>query len=157
MTVDSNNTTYDSRNNCNAIIQTSTNTLIQGCNNTVIPDSVTNIGTNAFYGCNSLTSITIPSGVTSIGNNAFNGCNGLTSIIIPNSVTSIGANVFVNCGLLTSIVSNAMTAPTIQSNTFQNIKTNGTLTVPAGSTGYDVWMGTGNYYLGKYNWTKVEQ
>jgi hypothetical protein len=38
-----------------------------------------------------------------------------------------------------------------------NVKTNGTLTVPTGSSGYDVWMGTGNYYLGKYHWTKVEQ
>jgi hypothetical protein len=54
-------------------------------------------------------------------------------------------------------VSNAITAPTIQSNTFQYVKTGGTLTVPQGSTGYDVWMGTGDYYLGKYGWTKVEQ
>jgi hypothetical protein len=51
----------------------------------------------------------------------------------------------------------AATAPTIQSDTFRNLKTNGTLTVPNGSSGYDVWMGTGNYYLGLYNWTKVEQ
>lgn len=66
-------------------------------------------------------------------------------------------NIFKNCSGLTSIVSNATTAPTIQSNTFQYVKTGGTLTVPIGSSGYDVWMGTGNYYLGKYNWTKVEQ
>ena len=50
-----------------------------------------------------------------------------------------------------------MTAPTIQNNTFRSINSGGTLTVPAGSTGYDVWMGTGDYYLGHYNWTKVEQ
>ena len=64
---------------------------------------------------------------------------------------------FNNCSSLTSVTSLATTAPTIQSNTFQNVKTNGTLTVPSGATGYDVWMGTGDYYLGKYKWTKVEQ
>jgi hypothetical protein len=56
-----------------------------------------------------------------------------------------------------SIISLATTAPFIQSSTFQGVKTNGTLTVPTGSSGYNTWMGTGNYYLGKYNWTKVEQ
>ena len=50
-----------------------------------------------------------------------------------------------------------MAAPTIQSFTFRDVKTGGTLTVLSGSAGYDVWMGTGNYYLGKYTWTKVEQ
>ena len=121
-----------------------------------IPNSVTSIGTYAFAECTSLTSINIPSGVTSISKAVFQGCGGLTSIDIPSSVTSISNQAFENCSGLTSIVSNATIAPTIQSDTFQNVKTNGTLTVPSGSSGYDVWMGTGNYYLGKYNWTKVE-
>ena len=56
-----------------------------------------------------------------------------------------------------SITSHATTAPTIARRTFESIYSNGTLTVPIGSSGYDVWMGTGDYYLGKYNWTKVEQ
>lgn len=94
---------------------------------------------------------------TSIGNSAFNSCSGLTSVTIPNSVTSIGDHAFGSCHSLTSIVSNAMKAPTIQGQTFRNVKTGGTLTVPNGSSGYEIWMGTGNYYLGKYNWTKVEQ
>ena len=94
---------------------------------------------------------------TSIVNNTFTNCYSLTSIDIPNSVTSIGNNTFQDCTSLTSITSNATTAPTIQSNTFQNVKTGGTLYVPTGSSGYDVWMGTGNYYLGKYGWSKVEQ
>ena len=180
ITVDSNNSTYDSRNNCNAIIETATNTLIAGCKNTVIPNSVTSIGSGAFYNCNSLTRVTIPSSVTnigssafsgctsltsvtipnsatSIGSGAFSGCTSLTSVTIPNSVTSIGSDAFHNCTSLTSVTVEATTAPTIQNNTFSNIKTNGTLIVPSGSSGYDVWMGTGNYYLGKYNWTKVEQ
>jgi len=54
-------------------------------------------------------------------------------------------------------VSNATTAPTIQNTTFRFVKTGGTLTVPQGSSGYDAWMGTGEYYLGYYNWTRVEQ
>ena len=68
------NTKYDSRNGCNAIIETSTNTLIAGCRNTVIPESVTSIGKNAFYGCSGLTSVTIPNSVTSIGKSAFSDC-----------------------------------------------------------------------------------
>jgi len=72
-------------------------------------------------------------------------------------VITIGNAVFGGCTSLTSITSLATTAPSITNTTFQNIKTDGTLTVPSGSTGYDVWMGTEDDYLGKYNWTKVEQ
>ena len=71
MIVESRNTKYDSRNICNAIIETASNTLIAGCKNTVIPNSVTSIGEWAFYECSKLTSITIPNSVTSIGNKAF--------------------------------------------------------------------------------------
>lgn len=102
--VESENKKYDSRNNCNAIIETATNTLIAGCKNTNIPNSVTSIGFQAFYGCSSLTSITIPNSVTSIDNCAFEYCTGLTSIIIPNSVTSIGSFAFYECTSLTSVI-----------------------------------------------------
>ena len=122
-----------------------------------IPSGVTKINSNTFYACSSLISIDIPSGVTSIGKGAFYYCNGLTGITIPSGVTSIGNIAFEHCINITSITSYATTAPTITSGTFRDIKTGGTLTVPIGSNGYDVWMGTGNYYLGKYNWTKVEQ
>jgi len=128
-----------------------------GLTRIIIPDSVTSIGVRAFQYCSELTSVTIPDSVTSIGNNTFQYCSKLTSVTIGNSVTSIGNNAFLSCSSLTSIICNIMTAPTIQNNTFQGVKTGGTLIVPAGSTGYDVWMGTSSYYLGKYSWTKVEQ
>ena len=102
--VEKGNTKYDSRNNCNAIIETATNTLIRGCQNTTIPNSVTSIERCAFYDCSGLTSITIPNSVTSIGSRAFYDCSGLTSITIPNSVTSIGNDAFAHCISLTSIV-----------------------------------------------------
>lgn len=119
----------------------------------IIPNNVTRIGRHAFFNCTGLTSITIGNGVTSIGDNAFQGCIDLTNIVIPNSVTSIGDNAFSGCSGLTNIVSNAMTAPTIQNNTFMYMNAGGTLTVPQGSTGYDAWMQN----LGSYNWTKIEQ
>ena len=105
------NTTYDSRDNCNAIIETATNTLIAGCKNTIIPSSVISIGNYAFDGCISLTSITIPSSITSIGDYAFRNCRSLTSITIPNSVTSIGGYAFSGCRSLTSItIPNSVTS-----------------------------------------------
>jgi uncharacterized repeat protein (TIGR02543 family) len=102
--VESGNTTYDSRDNCNAIIETATNSLHVGCKNTVIPNTVTSIGGYAFKNCTGLTSITIPNTVTSIGISAFEGCTSLTSITIPNSVTSIEKNAFDRCTGLTSII-----------------------------------------------------
>ena len=100
--VDENNPVYDSRENCNAIIETSTNTLIHGCQNTIIPESVTRIGNYAFYGCYTLTSLVIPPSVTSIGKEAFQESE-LTSMAIPNSVNEIGESAFYICQNLTSI------------------------------------------------------
>ena len=101
--VNSGNAVFDSRNNCNAIIETASNTLIAGCKTTIIPESVTSIGNSAFYGCSGLTSITIPESVTSIGEYAFAGCSGLTTVTIPESVTTIGYYAFEGCSGLTSI------------------------------------------------------
>ena len=101
--VESGNPRYDSRNNCNAIIETAFNELIVGCKNTTIPNSVTAIGDFAFYSCHGLTSIDIPNSVTKIGEGAFDSCTGLTSINIGNSVTSIGDWAFNKCSGLTSI------------------------------------------------------
>ena len=98
--VDSNNSVYDSRDNSNAIIETSSNTLVQGSKNTIISNTVTTIGNYAFYN-SQLTSINIPDSVTRIGYSAFYN-NQLTSINIPDSVTTIGDSAFSN-NQLTSI------------------------------------------------------
>lgn len=103
ITIASDNPVYDSRNNCNAIIKTITNELIQGCMNTVIPNSVTTIGNSAFAFCSGLTNIDIPNSVTSIGQSAFDYCTGLTSVTIPNSVVTIGDKAFMCCSGITSL------------------------------------------------------
>ena len=111
ITVEKGNTYYDSRDNCNAIIATKSNTLIRGCKNTDIPNSVTSIESSAFKGCSGLTSVTIPNSVTSIGYSAFYGCSGLTSITIPNAVTSIGEEAFYGCSGLTYVtIGNSVTS-----------------------------------------------
>ena len=109
--VESGNTQYDSRDNCNAIIESASNILIAGCKNTITPKNITSIGNGAFYGCTGLTSITIPNSVTSIGNGAFKNCCNLTSIMIPNSVTYIDSLAFEGCCGLASIeIPNSVTS-----------------------------------------------
>ncbi len=115
--VESGNEYYDSRNDCNAIIEKLSNTLIAGCKNTIIPNNVTSIGNDAFRSCSGLISVTIPNGVTSIGGSAFSGCSDLTSVTIPNGVTSIGDWAFYECSGLTSVtIPNSVTS--VGSNAF---------------------------------------
>ncbi|MCR5424315.1 MAG: leucine-rich repeat domain-containing protein, partial [Bacteroidales bacterium] len=154
--VSSSNTVYDSRENCNAIIETASNTLVCGCVNTVIPYSITSIGNSAFAYCG-LTSLTIPNSVTSIGNSAFykcydltsltignsvasidtcafTDCYSLTSLIIPNSVTSIGDGAFSGCSGLTEINCLRATAPTLLTYSFYNVDNTIPVNIPCGST-----------------------
>ncbi len=101
--IEDGNPNYDSRENCNAVIETASNTLIAGCKSTTIPESVTSIGNYAFYCCIGLTSINIPNSVATIGKVSFYGCSGLTSVTIPNSVISIGSEAFKYCRNLVSV------------------------------------------------------
>ncbi len=133
LTVDEDNTIYDSRNNCNAVIETSTNTLIVGCNSTVIPDNVVTIGIKAFHSNSFITTIELPNSVTSIQNDVFNGCTSLTEIIIPSGVTDIGSNAFKGCTNLASVTSLATTPPVAGTDAFNKINADATLYVPKGS------------------------
>lgn len=103
ITVDSENTKYDSRDSCNAIIETASNTLIVGGTSTVIPNSVPTIGKSAFAGRKGLTSINIPNTVSTIGEDAFVACSGLMSVTIPNSVTTIPIGAFHDCTRLATV------------------------------------------------------
>lgn len=100
--VDERNTTYDSRNGCNAIISKQYNTLITGCKTTVIPESVTTIAGGAFR-VSSISSIEIPNSVTTIGDNAFYGCTLLTSVTLPDKLEKIQYGVFYGCKKLASV------------------------------------------------------
>lgn len=131
MTVASGNTVYDSRNSCNAIIKTSSNSLIAGCKNTIIPNTVTSIGESAFSYHSGLTSLNIPNSVASISGYAFYNCTGLASLTIGSGVTGMGSYAFTSCNSLTDVTCLAMTPPSIQSNTFQSSHySNVTLRVP---------------------------
>ena len=150
------NPCYDSRNNCNAIIESKSNTLVLGCRTTiipegitaiedhafdgflrggshsiVIPEGVTSIGVGAFANCSRLTSITLPESMTSIENSAFHDCRNLTSITLPEGMTSIGAHAFSQCRSLTSITCHAATPPTCDSGSFSDVNTSIPVYVPA--------------------------
>ena len=101
--VDKNNKRYDSRKDCNAIIESSCNTIILGCQNTVIPNDIEKLEDFVFSGCMGLKTIIIPQGVQEIGNGAFYGCLNLESIDIPKSVRRIGKSAFRECRNLTNI------------------------------------------------------
>lgn len=106
----------------------------------------TNMSSNAFIGCNGITSVIIPSGVTSIGEYAFYGCSGLTSITIPDSVTSIGREAFAFCSRLTSVTITAIVPPTLNYADAFNNTNNCPIYVPAESVdAYKSASGWSNY------------
>lgn len=127
ISVEEGNPVFDSRDNCNAIIEKATNTLVTACTKTVIPSSVTSIGygaygymdylttidipqtitsikQGAFEGCNKLKKIVIPNGVKEIEDYTFEGCSSLTDVSIPNSVVNIGKSAFESCKSLTKVI-----------------------------------------------------
>ena len=131
--VNDKNKFYDSRNNCNAIIETKSDALILGCNSTIVPHSIKSIGNSAFYWCKSITSIHIPKSVSSIGVGAFEGCEALASIHIPDSVTSIGEKAFRYCESLTYVhISDSITS--INKRTFNRCEALTSIVIPEGVT-----------------------
>lgn len=127
--VDPKNPYYDSRENCNAIIDSKTGKLIVGCNGTVIPGSVTSIGENAFLG-SGIETIVIPESVTEIGANAFAGCNKLKSVSLPSSITSINNYTF-NCCFELSSIALPSNLKTIYEGAFAYCTSMTSLTIPA--------------------------
>lgn len=102
--VDEENPVYDSRDNCNAVIETASNKLVFGCKGTTIPNSVTTIGQSAFCECLGLTTVNIPNSVTTIENAAFKNCSNLTFVTVGNGVTTIGCeSSFEYCDNLTKV------------------------------------------------------
>ena len=133
--VDEGNTVYDSRNDCNALIKTSDNTLLIGCKGTVIPSSVKVLAEGAFRGCAELKNIEIPEGVTTIGASTFRGCTGLESVTLPSTISSIGTyafSAFDEVYNLTTVTVGMTNPVTITSSVFPN-RANSTLYVPKGS------------------------
>ena len=102
ISVSKGNTVYDSRNSCNAIIETETNTLLTGCSSTIIPDTVIKIGESAFWGCKNLKKIAIPSGVKIIEENPFVDCVNLESIMVSDNNSEYDNRNFCNAIIKTS-------------------------------------------------------
>lgn len=120
LTVAEGNTVFDSRDNCNAIIQTATNTMVHGSQASTIPATVTALGDNCFYGRSSLSKLIIPESVVSIGASCFTYCKSLTSLTIPASVTNLGSGCFTGCNSMTDLYCNAATPPTVKSKELSN-------------------------------------
>lgn len=102
--VSENNTNYDSRDFCNAIIKKSNDMLLFGCQNTVVPTSVRTLGSQCFRGQKYLRELTLPEGITEIARYAFCGCTSLERINIPTTVSTIEDYAFYECSALASIV-----------------------------------------------------
>lgn len=127
------NTNYDSRKNCNAIIETNSNKLILGCAATVIPGSVTTIGNAAFCGCTSLVNITIPENVTNIEEGAFVDCTSLNTVVmLSKNLSNIGSEAFAYCDKLSGIYCHSTSVPSAENDAFDgSYPENITLHVPA--------------------------
>lgn len=106
ITVDPVNTVYNSDNDCNAVMQTSSNSLIVGCRRTIIPDNTMQIAYGAFKGCIDLHHLVLPNTMQRIGDDAFSDCSGLQTVVFPNSVISCNCNAFSGCVSLTHPIYN---------------------------------------------------
>ena len=144
ITIASDNPYFDSRYNCNAIVEKATNTLIIGFPSSTIPSSVKMIGKDAFYNILSLTSIVIPNGVESIGDYAFR-YTGLITLTLGKDIKDMGKGTFVN-SYLSTIISKSSNPIDIDETVF-NCYERATLYVPVGSK---------STYLSKSGWSKFK-
>lgn len=103
ITVESTNQVYDSRDNCNAVVETKSNKIVVGCKNTSYPKNVNTIGEGAFIECIELMELNIPENIHTIGKNAFSSCKGLTKLELPESITSLGIGAFNACVNIISV------------------------------------------------------
>ena len=156
MVVEAGNTVYDSRNNCNAIIETATANLLYGCASTIIPSNIKKISASAFEGCNGLKQITIPKSLTKIGSRAFYGCGGLTSIVVEagntvydsrnncNAIIETATNTLLR-GCHTTVIPNGVNR--IESRAFSGSKRLTSISIPSSvvSVGSSAFEGTGLY------------
>ena len=156
MVVEAGNTVYDSRNNCNAIIETATANLLYGCASTIIPSNIKKISASAFEGCNGLKQITIPKSLTKIGSKAFYGCGGLTSIVVEagntvydsrnncNAIIETATNTLLR-GCHTTVIPNGVNR--IESRAFSGSKRLTSISIPSSvvSVGSSAFEGTGLY------------
>lgn len=165
-----NNNNFDSRNDCNAIIETSTDTLIMGTNTTIIPDNIKHIGSYAFTNCSfiddelvipegvitigdeafyetDIYSVEIPDSVTTIGKLCFYNCNKLMSVILGNGIANIGESAFYSTYLLKEIKCYNKKAPTVGSYCFNDYRSgfSPTLFYPYGSD-YSSWFTNNVFY-----------
>ena len=132
------NKRYDSRYNCNAIIDSKTNTLIAGCSATYIHDDVEIIGDYAFAECSTLENITLPNSIKRIGEYAFHACSNLYNMEIPSSVMSIGTSAFSGCTSLSSVELLCTTPPMLGENAFSSSVD---CTIPCNT--YDIYAASG--------------
>lgn len=117
LTVDPDNTIYDSRNNCNAIILKSEDGLWVGCSKTVIPEGVKYLNWYSFSGRKGLEYIVIPEGMEHVGNRTFLRTD-LHSVTLPSTIKTIGENAFERCGYLKEIVINTSDTVAIEKDAF---------------------------------------
>jgi hypothetical protein len=140
ITVDKDNEVYDSREDCNAIIDTARNELMCGCLTTMIPSSVTTIGLSAFADIRGLERIELPSGLKTILSAAFEGCHSLRSIVIPDGVEYIQGNAFKDCLSIKSVkipASVKMIGRGVSYNSFEGCTSLVSIVVEEGNKIYD--------------------
>lgn len=150
--IDRNNKTFDSRNDCNALINTDNNTLMCGCINTIIPDSVTAIGLFAFACCNSLKEINFSDNVVEIDFFAFLACENLNKVVLPNNLKKMGISAFQDCKNITELIIPEGVSE-IGDSAFDQCEGIKEISIPTSiqRIGSDAFDSTG-YYNDKTNW-----